>query len=96
MCDAVLRFHVAEYRLLFAARYRSSGQSLDLKEPGVLSQTFANTIEAALGLLELFMKDFVANGYLTHCFAYAWIGLAIVSVWLTKVGRKLNDPYLTV
>ncbi|BEJ13333.1 hypothetical protein CspHIS471_0305070 [Cutaneotrichosporon sp. HIS471] len=84
MCGSLLHFHICEYHLLFTARYRSSGATLDTSEPSPLSYAFAECADVALGLLEIFQTDFVANGYLPFCFNMTWVGVAITSVWLVK------------
>ncbi len=85
LCDSLLHFHICEYHLLFTARYRSNGATLDTSEPSPLSYAFAECADVALGLLEVFQTEFVANGYLPYCFNLTWVGVAITSVWLIKV-----------
>ncbi|GMK56452.1 hypothetical protein CspeluHIS016_0302920 [Cutaneotrichosporon spelunceum] len=84
MCGSLLHFHICEYHLLFTARYRSNGTTMDTSEPSQLSYAFAECTDVALGLLDIFQTDFVAHGYLPFCFNMTWVGVAITSVWLIK------------
>lgn len=84
MCDSYFRFHIAEYRLLYVARYQSKGEALDTKEPTPLSFAYNDCVEAALGLATLFQTVFVENQYLPYCFNLVWVSLAVTSIWLVK------------
>ncbi|BGP36579.1 hypothetical protein JCM10449v2_000480 [Rhodotorula kratochvilovae] len=102
LCDAFFRFHLAEYKLLFASRYRSKG-TLNTEEPSELSSAFCECVDASLALAAVFQNDFAIPGYLSFCFNLTWVALAVVSVWLVKnivamhqtdrdrVIRTLND-----
>lgn len=89
ICGCLLHFHICEYRLLFTARYRSNGAVLDTSEPSPLSYAFAETVDVALGMLDVFQTEFVANGFLPYCFNLTWVGVAITSVWLIKVSNLI-------
>jgi len=84
LCDSYFRFHIAEYRLLYIARYRSKGETLDTKEPTPLSFAYNDCVDAALGLATLFRTVFVGNQYLPYCFNLVWVSLAVTSIWLVK------------
>ena len=84
LCDSYFRFHIAEYRLLFIARYQSGGESLDTKVPTPLSFAYNDCVDAALGLASLFQTVFVDNQYLPYCFNLVWVSLAVTSIWLVK------------
>jgi hypothetical protein len=93
LCDSYFRFHIAEYRLLYIARYRSKGEALDTKEPTPLSFAYNDCVDAALGLATLFRTVFVGNQYLPYCFNLVWVSLAVTSIWLVKnmAAMKLAD-----
>ncbi|RSH84083.1 hypothetical protein EHS25_005328 [Saitozyma podzolica] len=84
MDDAFFRFHIAEYRLLYTARYHSQGRSLDASEPTPLSFAFSECVDAALGVPAMFQNEFVRHRYLPYCFVRVWVALAVTSVWLVK------------
>lgn len=90
VCDGLLYFHICEYRLLFCARYRSSGEPLDMSQPSELSYAFAACADQALSVLDVFQTEVVRNGYLPYCFNLTWVGVAITSVWLVKVRRSFG------
>jgi hypothetical protein len=85
MDDAFFRFHIAEYRLLYTARYHSQGRSLDASERTPLSFAFNECVDAALGVPAMFQNEFVRHRYLPYCFVRVWVALAVTSVWLVKV-----------
>ncbi|GAA6046601.1 hypothetical protein JCM3770_006232 [Rhodotorula araucariae] len=103
LCDAYFRFHLAEYKLLFASRYRNKDRPLNTEEPSELSSAFCECVDASLALAAVFQNDFAIPGYLSFCFNLTWVALAVVSVWLVKnivamhqtdrdrVIRTLND-----
>ncbi len=90
ICDALFRFHICEYRLLFTARYRVSGQALDTTQPTELSFAFSECADAALALATVFQNDIVEHGYVPYCFNLVWVALAVTSVWLVKVSKGAN------
>lgn len=85
ICDALFRFHICEYRLLFIARYESQGQVLDTSEPSPLSMAFTECADAAVGIGGVVLNDFVPYGYLAYCLNLTWSALASSAIWLTKV-----------
>lgn len=85
LCDAFFRFHLAEYKLLWVARYRSRDRPLNTEEPSELSSAFCECVDASLALAAVFQNDFAVPGYLSFCFNLTWVSLAVVSVWLVKV-----------
>ncbi|KPV78315.1 uncharacterized protein RHOBADRAFT_50795 [Rhodotorula graminis WP1] len=83
LCDAFFRFHIAEWKLLWVARY-SKDRVLHVDEPSELSSTFCECVDASLALAAVFQNDFVVPGYLSFCFNLSYVALAVVSVWLVK------------
>ncbi|ODO03515.1 hypothetical protein L198_02362 [Cryptococcus wingfieldii CBS 7118] len=82
--DAIFRFHLGEYRLLFIARFETKGKPLKVSEPSPLSMAFTECSDAALGLAEIVQREFVPHGYLTYCFSTTWSMLAITVIWLVR------------
>ncbi|WVQ71522.1 hypothetical protein IAR50_001061 [Cryptococcus sp. DSM 104548] len=82
--DAIFRFHLGEYRLLFIARFESKGQPLKVSEPSPLSMAFTECSDAALSLAEIVQREFVPHGYLAYCFNKTWSMLAVTVVWLVR------------
>ena len=82
LCEAFLRFHIAEYRLLYVYKYKT--QSLVLSEPSETTYAFHETVEAAFAVAKVF-EDF--DGFLAFSFNLLWVALAVTLVWLVKVGR---------
>ncbi|GAA5838307.1 hypothetical protein JCM9279_003194 [Rhodotorula babjevae] len=93
LCDAYFRFHLAEWKLLWVARYRSKDRLLNTEEPSELSSTFCECVDASLALATVFQVDFAVPGYLSFCFNLSFVALAVVSVWLVKniVAMSSND-----
>ncbi|KAL7419125.1 hypothetical protein Q5752_005961 [Cryptotrichosporon argae] len=83
LCDALYRFHICEYRLLYTARYRNAGR-LDVTEATPLSMAFADTIDASLAVASVFQDEFVRRGTLPYCFNLVWVALGLTCVWLVK------------
>ncbi|TYJ55342.1 hypothetical protein B9479_003957 [Cryptococcus floricola] len=82
--DAIFRFHLGEYRLLFIARFEAKGKSLKVSEPSPLSMAFTECSDAALGLAEIVQREFVPHGYLAYCFSSTWSMLAVTVIWLVR------------
>ncbi|KAN0062269.1 hypothetical protein ACQY0O_005450 [Thecaphora frezii] len=84
MSDKLFHFHLCEYRLLFTARYRSNGVKLDTTQPTKLLYSFGECVEAALGIIDTFLKHVVQPGFLPYCFHLTWVAIIIASIWLIK------------
>ncbi|EPQ26057.1 uncharacterized protein PFL1_06266 [Pseudozyma flocculosa PF-1] len=90
MSDALFRFHALEYRLLFNARYRAKGQTLDTSQPTQLSYDFGRCIDAGMMIADGFLNDVARPGFLPYCFHLAWVAMIISSIWLIKNIDAIN------